>query len=241
MKISVKRSQIVIAMRVATSVIATSAHAATSPELKITGKITPPSCDLTLDGNGVVDYGSTDFNMLNVDGTKLAEKTVALNITCEGLTRVGLAVVCRRAPSKVTKASPNSAAWGSAATSVNDTFIYGQGVAVGIDETPVPMGAVMLGFKSGVATVDTIANSNVIYSADEVSWAHDATLRQYLSPKHTYSFAKGTASMSNATPVPLTIVSGNLSVVPTITRSALLPTNDVIDFDGSATTSLVYL
>jgi len=238
---NLKKTLIASAMLAATSLIAASAQAATSAELKITGKITPPSCDLTLDGNGVVDFGSTAFNTLNVDGTKLAEKTVALNITCEGLTRVGLAVVDNRASSKVTKASLNSAAWGSAATTVNDTFIYGLGMAAGVDETPVPIGGVMIGFKSGVANVDASANSNVIYSSDKVTWSSDATLRQYLSPTYTYSFVKGTYGTGNVTPAPLTTVSGNLSVVPTITRSALLPTVDVIDFDGSATISLVYL
>ncbi|MCV6904930.1 MAG: DUF1120 domain-containing protein, partial [Achromobacter xylosoxidans] len=93
----IKKTLIASAMLAATPLIAASAQAATSAELKITGKITPPSCDLTLDGNGVVDFGSTAFNTLNVDGTKLAEKTVGLNITCEGLTRVGLAVVDNRA------------------------------------------------------------------------------------------------------------------------------------------------
>jgi type 1 fimbria pilin len=241
MKLSINQSLIASAMLAATSLMAASAHAATSAELKISGKITPPSCDLTLDGNGVVDFGTTAFNTLNVDGTKLPEKTVALNITCEGQTRVGLAVVDNRASSKVNKASLNSNAWGSSLAAINDNFIYGLGMATGFDETPVPIGGVMIGLKDGVATVDGTANSSVIFSVDKGYWVSGSTVRQYLSPIYTYSFVKGEFSTSNATPVPLTSVSSNLWVVPTINRSALLPTDDVIDLDGSATISLVYL
>lgn len=236
-----KKSLIASAMLAATSLMVASAQAATSAELKITGKITPPSCALTLGGDGTVDFGSTAFNTLNFDGTKVAEMTVALNIACEGATRVGLAVVDNRASSKVLKASLNSAAWASAAAAVNDNFIYGLGMATGVDEKPVQIGGVMIGFKAGVATVDNTTNSNVIYSTDKMNWASDSTLRQYLSPIYTYSFVKGAYGSSNITPVPLETVSGSLSVVPTITRSALLPTEDIIEFDGSATISLVYL
>lgn len=241
MKLIVKKSLIASVMLAATSLIAASAHAATSAELKITGKITPPSCDITLDSNGVLDFGSTAFNTLNFDGTKLAEMTLALNITCEGLTRVGLAVVDNRASSKVTKASLNSTAWGSSATAVNDSFIYGLGRAAGAGETQVAIGGAMIGFKGGVATVDSTANSSVIYSTDKMSWSSDSTLRHYLSPTYTYSFVKGTYGTGNVTPAPLKTVSGSLSVVPTINRSALLPTENAIDFDGNVTVSLVYL
>jgi type 1 fimbria pilin len=242
MKLNFKKGLVASATLAATSLMTASAHAGTSAELKITGKITPPSCELSLGGNGVVDFGSTAFNALNVDGTRLASKTVQLNVTCEGATRVALSVLDNRASSKVSKASLNIAAWASAVASINDDFIFGLGTAIDADQKPAKIGGVMFGFKEGKTTVDGNFNPNVIYSSDKATWSFDPTIRQYMSPTLTYSFVNGIAgSVGNTTPAPLRTVSADLLVTPTINRSGELPTTDVIDLDGSATISLVYL
>ncbi|WAI83573.1 MULTISPECIES: DUF1120 domain-containing protein [Achromobacter] len=223
----------------ASFLIAASAQAAPSAELKITGRITPPSCDLSLAGNGVLDFGDRAFNSLNVDGTKLTEKTVGLNITCDGATRVGLHVVDNRASSKVLKASLNINAWGSISSNITDAYIFGLGSVAGANDTQIPIGGYMFGFKEG----DVQANGSkatVLYSADKRTWSAEAVLRQFISPNFTYSFFLGSPG-ANATPVPVTAVAGSLTVMPTINRASELPTTAAIPLDGSATISLVYL
>lgn len=224
----------------ASFLITATAQAATSAELKVTGRITPPSCDLSLDGNGQLDFGERAFNSLNIDGTKLTEKAIGLHVTCDGATRVGLHVVDNRASSKVLKSALNANAWGSSNALITDEFIYGLGSVTGAGDTQVAIGGYMFGFKD----TDVTANGSkaaVIYSADKRSWKFDVPQRNYLSPNFTYSFVLGTPSGTNNTPVAITAVNGSLTVIPTINRPSELPTSAAIPFDGSATISLVYL
>ncbi|MGV2865063.1 DUF1120 domain-containing protein [Achromobacter sp. ESBL13] len=223
----------------ASFLIAASAQAAPTADLKVIGRITPPSCDLSLDGGGTLNFGEHAFNSLAYDGTKLEPKTIGLNIKCTGMTRVGLHVVDNRASSKVLKSSLNVNAWGSINSTITDAFIFGLGSVAGPDNTQIPIGGYMFGFKEG----DVQAGGNkatVLYSADKRTWSSEAILRQFISPNFTYSFFLGSPG-ANATPVAVESVAGSLTVTPTINRAAALPTTEAINLDGSATISLVYL
>lgn len=224
----------------ASFLITATAQAATSAELKVTGRITPPSCDLTLDGNGLLDFGERAFNTLNLDGTKLTEKTINLQVTCDGATRIGLHVVDNRASSKVLKAALNANAWGNANAVITDDFIYGLGSVTGAGDTQVPIGGYMFGFKDADVTANG-SKGYVVYSADKRNWKFDVPQRNYLSPNFTYSFVIGAPSATNYTPIAISALTGSLTVVPTINRSGDLPTSSAISFDGSATISLIYL
>lgn len=224
----------------ASFLISASAQAATTAELKVTGRITPPSCDLSLDGNGVLDFGDRSFNSLNADGTKLVEKSVGLQITCDGATRVGLHVVDNRASSKVQKSALNANAWASSNSMITDDFIYGLGSVASAKDTQVPIGGYMFGFKDDDITVNS-AKAFVIYSSDKRTWNSTVPQRNYISPTYTYSFVLGAPGGGNNTPVAATTVNGSLTVTPTINRASALPTTAAIPLDGSATISLVYL
>lgn len=215
-------------------------QAAPSAELRLTGRLTPPSCDLTLDGNGRLDFGERTFSSLNTDGTNVGEKAIGLQVTCDGEARIGLHVVDNRASSKILKADLNPNAWATPSFVINDDFIFGLGTVAGADDAQVPIGGYMFGFKDA----DIMANGSkafVIYSATQQSWRADVPSRNYLSPNFTYSFVIGPPGGNNNTPVPITSVNGSLTVVPTINRSSELPTGTDIAFDGSATISLIYL
>lgn len=240
MKLSIKHLLVLLGATAAVTVGA-SAQAATTAELRITGRITPPACSIVLDGNGVVDFGSQGFNTLAADGTRFAERTVGVNITCEGPARVGLQVVDNRASSKVTKASLAATAWASSAAALGDRYVYGLGTTANGNGGQANIGGVMFGFQGGVVTADGTANSHVIYSADRNSWQFDAIARAYMTPDMTYSFVRGAATATNATPATVTTVTGNLTVVPTINRNSALPAGQLIELDGSATLTLVYL
>lgn len=216
------------------------AQAATTAELKVTGRITPPSCDLTLDGNGVLNFGDRSFNSLNVDGTKLVEKAIGIQVTCDGATRVGLHVVDNRAGHKLLKSALNANAWASSSTLITDDFIYGLGTVTSLNDTQVPIGGYMFGFKDADVMVNS-AKGYVIYSSDKRAWKSEVPQRNYMSSNLTYSFVLGSPGGTNATPTPLTSMNGSLTVTPTINRATELPTTAAIPLDGSATISLVYL
>jgi type 1 fimbria pilin len=224
----------------ASVLITATTQAAPSANLTVTGRLTPPSCDLTLDSDGRLDFGERPFNSLAPDGTKVGEKAIGLQVTCNGETRIGLRVVDNRASSKVPKADLNVNAWATPSSIITDDFIYGLGTVAGADDAQIPIGGYMFGFKDP----DIMANGSkayVIYSANLQTWRADIPSRHYLSPNFTYSFVIGSPGGGNGTPVPITSVNGALTVVPTINRSSALPTGTDIAFDGSATISLVYL
>lgn len=228
------------ALLVASFLLTAAAQAATSTELKVTARITPPSCGLTLDGDGHLDFGERSFNSLNSDGTKVNEKTIGLQITCDGATRIGLHVVDNRASSKVPKAALNANAWATPSAMITDDYIYGLGTVTNADDTLVPIGGYMFGFKDSNITANG-TNAFVIYSADKGTWLAVVPQRNYISPNFTYSFVTGSPGGGNNTPVAITAVNGLLTVVPTINRTSALPTSSAISFDGSATISLIYL
>ncbi|MFF7059653.1 MAG: DUF1120 domain-containing protein [Achromobacter spanius] len=223
----------------ASFLIAASAQAAPTADLTITGVIKPPSCDLSLDADGKLDFEERAFNSLNVDGTKLDSKTVGLKITCNGTTRVGLHVVDNRASSKVLKSSLNVNAWGSNNATITDAFIFGLGSVEGPENTQIPIGGYMFGFKEGDVYADT-NKAVVLYSADKRTWFAEAIQRQFISPNYTYAFFVGSPG-AGSTPRAIDSVTGTLTVTPTINRAAALPTTTEINLNGSATISLVYL
>jgi len=223
----------------ASFLIAASAQAAPTADLTIPGRITPPSCNLSLDGEGKLHFDERAFNSLKVDGTKLDSKTIGLSITCDGKTRVGLHVVDNRASSKVLKASLNVDAWGSNNATITDAFIFGLGAVAGPDDVQIPIGGYMFGFKEGDVQADK-TKATVLYSADKRTWSAEAIQRQFISPNFTYAFFIGSPG-GGATPAAVDSVTGLLTVTPTINRAAALPTTTAIDLNGSATISLVYL
>lgn len=237
MKLTIKHLLIVLGATAAVTVGA-SVLAATSAELRVTGSITPPPCSIVLDGDGNLNFGSQAFSTLAADGTRFAERTIGVNITCEGPARVGLRVVDNRASSKVAKASLAATAWPNNATTLGDQYVYGLGTTA---NGTANIGGVMFGFQGGVVTTDGTANSHVIYSADRSSWQFDPIARAYMTPDMTYAFVRGAATTDNSTPTTITTVRGNLVVVPTINRNSALPAGHIIELDGSATLTLMYL
>ncbi|KVD06618.1 hypothetical protein WI77_26240 [Burkholderia ubonensis] len=215
------------------------AVAQTSATLAVKGTITPPSCEISLPDGHVVDFESRPFSDLNVGGTKIDPKTVAMNITCAAPTRVALAITDDKAPTKIAYSDVTSTYW---ATTLGNDYIFGLGTTGNSADGGAKIGGLMLGLTGGVVTVDTAdqtdVQAGVIYSADksQLSWSSNTTNRQYFSPTQFYSWAT-----SGTAPTPVSKVEGNITITPTIAKSVTLPTTDRIEFDGSVTLNLVYL
>ncbi|VWD54584.1 glutamyl-tRNA amidotransferase [Burkholderia lata] len=217
------------------------AFAQTSATLVVNGTITPPACEISIPSGSIVDFESRSFSELNVDGTKINPKDVAMNISCDAPTRVGLSITDDKAATKIAKADVASNRW--AHTTPNDSYVFGLGTTGNSAEGGIKIGGLMLGFAGGTVNIETAggsAEAGVIYTTDHTTtgnWSSDTTLKQYFSPSQTYSWA----TSGTFTPTPVTNVDGNISITPTIAKSVTLPTTDKIEFDGSITFNLVYL
>ncbi|WP_150709903.1 DUF1120 domain-containing protein, partial [Pseudomonas fluorescens] len=70
---------------------ASSAYAASSTELTVTGFITPMACEPSLSGGGVVDYAKTSSKDLKPNlPTHLGQKTLQLSVDCNAATTFAL-------------------------------------------------------------------------------------------------------------------------------------------------------
>ncbi len=68
-----------------------SAHAASTVELTVTGLITPMACTPVLSGGGLVDFGKISQQDLNQSvGTRLPLKSLTLSINCNAAGRYAL-------------------------------------------------------------------------------------------------------------------------------------------------------
>ncbi|WP_146208411.1 DUF1120 domain-containing protein [Cupriavidus plantarum] len=78
--------------------LAGGAHAAESAQLTIRGVIKPSACTPTLSGGGIVDFGTIPVTSLSHAGpTRLPAEDVALTITCDTPTKVGVVSMDNRA------------------------------------------------------------------------------------------------------------------------------------------------
>ncbi|CAI1121504.1 P pilus assembly protein, pilin FimA [Serratia quinivorans] len=94
MKLQTNKKCYALAIIMASSV-ATSAYAAESAELKVTGKIVPTSCEIDLGSSGTVDYG--DISSRELTGAA----PIQLTISCDGKSQVAYKITDNRADTVV--------------------------------------------------------------------------------------------------------------------------------------------
>lgn len=93
----------------ALAVVASSAMAASSVDIQVTGKIVPASCTPAfISGGGIADYGTIRVSSLNAtSATPLADvKIIPISITCDEATRVAVTFNDAHADSGPTQALP---------------------------------------------------------------------------------------------------------------------------------------
>ena len=210
----------------ATCLLAASANAlaATTADLKVTGKVVPASCDVTIGTGAPLDLGDIQVSALESDPAKptpMPNATLPYNITCTGPVAISTSWV------------DNQEADGTyPATGVN-LFSLGK------DAADAPIGHLWIQHGGGASVAVTgngaETHANVITSADGITWV-DSSYGQ-ASKTQINSFAPAGAS----TPAAYTTYSGRFTLKPSIAPVNELDLSTSLNINANATMELSYL
>ncbi len=221
MKLQINKISGAVAVLLATS-ITTAAYAANTAELKVIGKVTPASCDITLGGGGVatLDFGK-------ITGTQQPpEQKTNLAIQCNANTLVAFTIKDNRASSRVDNLTMG---FNGNLANLSDASYFGLGVN-GTDK----IGA-WAAYQSN-PKVDGKTVAMVLQAAD----SNYAVLKDgsRIAPGETFSWA-------TTAPGARELVAGKLFTSDISAKVALQDTmfqsGKDISLDGSATLEVRYL
>ena len=197
-----------------------SAQATTSAQLVVRGTITPASCNLSLAGSGIVDYGTIRSGELSQTAfNPREEKTTSLVVNC-GTTpaKFGITFTDLQAGSKVT---------GILGAGFTEAQNYGLGL----------VGARRTGGYS-ITLKDLRSSGVVLYPimrSGAGSWqSSDGKVAQ--SPSQ-YSWRNG----ATITPASITQLTGTIAVKAVINKAQDLDLSRDVSIDGRATLVLSYI
>jgi len=208
------------------------AHAAETADLAVTGTIRPSACNVSLSGNGTVDFGTISaLTLSETSATTLAERNLTLTITCDAATRVSLVSADNRA-STANVSAGNAIANGFG----TGNFVFGVGTVAGHN-----IGAYGIGINRGTATADGS-------SVDTLrSYDHGATWGGFNDTDQSWVVSGGRRAHSWAASGTTSPSAYSTIVQPLFVRLAIGPTSELpaltsaIPIDGLATLSLIYL
>ena len=210
----------------ATCLLAASANAlaATTADLKVTGKVVPASCDVTIGTGAPIELGDIQVSALNPDPdkpTSLTVPSVPYNITCTGPVAISTSWV------------DNQEADGTYPSSNPNYFSLGK------DAADAPIGHLWIQHGGGASVAvtgnGTETHANVITSADGITWV-DSSYGQ-ASKTQMNSFAPAGAT----TPAAYTTYSGNFTLKPQIAPVDTLDLSTSLNINANATMELNYL
>ena len=209
----------------ATCLLAASANAlaATTADLKVTGKVVPASCDVTIGTGAPLNLGDIQVSALESDPAKptpMPNATLPYNITCTGPVAISTSWV------------DNQEADGTALPSPNH-------FSMGKDASDAPIGYLWIQHGAGGSVAVTgngaETHANVITSANGITWANSSYGQA--SKTHINSFAPVGAS----TPEAYTTYSGRFTLKPTIAPVNDLDLSTSLNINANATMELSYL
>lgn len=221
------------------AVAASSAMAASSIDIQVTGKIVPSSCTPTFtSGGGIADFGTMKVASLNsTTMTALADvKVIPITITCEDATRIAVTFNDAHSDSAPTTMLPIAYVDNNFDNDVKGTS--GLGMYNG-----KKIGAYSLGIQltKGAVTNDAGDDLYPTFSADNgASWANRSGER-YMQIANDKSEIYSFSSELGGTPVPQTKVNFNVGVAAAINPTNDLNITDEATLDGLTNVELVYL
>ena len=210
----------------ATCLLAASANAlaATTADLKVTGKVVPASCDVTIGTGAPLNLGDIQVSALESDPAKptpMPNATLPYNITCTGPVAISTSWV------------DNQEADGTYPAAGNNLFSLGK------DAADAPIGHLWIQHGGGASVAVTgngaETHANVITSADGITWV-DSSYGQ-ASKTQINSFAPAGAS----TPAAYTTYSGRFTLKPSIAPVNELDLSTSLNINANATMELSYL
>ena len=209
----------------ATCLLAASANAlaATTADLKVTGKVVPASCDVTIGTGAPLNLGDIQVSALESDPAKptpMPNATLPYNITCTGPVAISTSWV------------DNQEADGTALPSPNH-------FSMGKDASDAPIGYLWIQHGAGGSVAVTgngaETHANVITSANGITWTNSPYGQA--SKTHRNSFAPVGAS----TPEAYTTYSGRFVIKPSIAPVNDLDLSTSLNINANATMELSYL
>jgi len=193
---------------------ASSAFAASSTDLTVTGIITPVACEPTLANGGVIDYGKISAKDLRETAhTPLDIKTIQLTVNCDASAQFAISTLDNQA----------------------GTASLGSEMGLGLINGTEKLGYYQLGFKNPVANVPV----SVGYSRNEgATWAGLADDEAKL-PNDWIAF--GNRISGTWTPEFVENVTVDMWLNTSIAPANSLTLTDEVALDGSATLQIEYL
>lgn len=220
------------------AILPASLAAAPAAELKVTGTIVPSACQLTLDNNGLVEYGKIPTTTLNRNTfTPLALKGMYFNIKCEAPARVAILAKPARGVSAVNK----DGALGELADSgitLGGINVPGKATAAGLGlHNSKGIGGYALVIHPTFHKADNKA-VKLILSDNTVSWAGVSTIQPMFYESRTLHFSW---SSDGKQPSSHTNFVGAFQIQAYINKSTELDLSKEVKLDGLATLELFYL
>ncbi|WP_082387268.1 DUF1120 domain-containing protein [Achromobacter kerstersii] len=216
------------------------APAISGNNLTITGKLTPPACNVHFGSDSTFNFGVIAFNALDNNGTKLDGKDTALQIDCGSPTRVSVVAQDNRAGSGITIQEAPSLNWPYQNPENGPKYSWGLGFA---DGNHIKTGALIVLINPPTTTIDgtplTQAGAQKIIARPTGSSSWSVASSHYsvnLSPNFEYSFGA-----AGGPPGRITNAKVALGLAPLIGQPSTLPSADEIPLDGSITFTLRYL
>lgn len=222
-----------IILATAISLCISSAYAAETAVLKVTGTLTNSACTPELSNGGVVDYGTIHLGELSPDtNNQLGQKEINLSINCTAATKVSWSAADDRTDSRASITIKNGRYGGGDVS--ESYFQYG----IGKTGTGVNIGNYSLFIKDFKATVDGESKDVIIHNTgwDTSLWNRTGTVVR----NDTIT------NVSVADPGTLEPVAFTTAVFPLVTALAIKDTTSlgIVDdtaLDGQATITLKYL
>lgn len=202
-----------------------SAVAAPTAELKVTGVIKPIACTPTIGGGGTVQYDNIPIASLNKGApTKLEPKEVPFTFSCEAAAKIALKFADNKAATKVSGLAPLIASNG------HEASMMGLGAGNGKN-----IGAYFVALKQGSFTADGAAVDTLFTTNQGAAWTKGSHGAFYTNNWLTW------ASAGTTTPLAVKTVSGMLSVTAVIDKTDNLDLTSEVKLDGSGTIEVIYL
>lgn len=209
------------------------AHAADTALLKVTGKLTNAACSPTLTKGGVADYGHIFLGDLSPSAVnQLGHQNITLNISCPSATKVAWTLADNHgdtlpSPSVSVK---NADAKGGSAFSSSSTA--GLGKTAG----DVNIGAWALYVEPTGVKADGVS-ADLLEEVGEMTWTKSTTGSVQMGNGQGMTVA----STGTTTPVSITSAEFPLVVSAAIQDTTTLAITDDTNLDGEATITLKYL
>jgi opacity protein-like surface antigen len=227
--------KLLVATAVALSLSA-AAHAADSTAvLKVAGVLTNDACTPSLDGGGVVDFGTKYVSDLSAtDTNQLGNKDLSFTISCSAPTLVAFTISDDRGDSAASVTIEHTSFTDTNETAWAGSTRFGAGKTAG----GVNIGAYSVAVNRSAVTGDSQTQTVLRRSAGEVDWFKWIGTSDLLPNDGLTSYSLGD---EGGTPAAITTAEFPLRIALAVQKTDALAITDNTTIDGQSTITLIYL